>query len=124
MAFLRYGLIGLGLILAVSALFTQVYAWWIERSYPPTGQFVDVPGGRLHYREAGPANGAAQGTIVLLPGASSNLEEAMLGLGNRLAQRYRVVAFDRPGHGLSDPIAGSAAAGAAREGVLPGRGGW
>ena len=109
MAILRYGLIGLGLIVGSLALFTQVYAWWIEKTYPPTGRFVDVTGGRLHYREAGPADGG-RGTIVLLHGASSNLEEAMLGLGNRLSDHYRVVAFDRPGHGWSDRIDGSAAA--------------
>jgi pimeloyl-ACP methyl ester carboxylesterase len=109
MAILRYGLVGLGLIVGSLALFTQIYAWWIEKTYPPTGRFVDVTGGRLHYREAGPADGG-RGTIVLLHGASSNLEEAMLGLGNRLSEHYRVVAVDRPGHGWSDRIDGSAAA--------------
>ncbi|MET0743217.1 MAG: alpha/beta hydrolase [Microvirga sp.] len=109
MAILRYGLLGLGLTLSAAALFTQVYAWWIERTYPPTGRFVEVTGGRLHYREAGPADGG-RGTIVLLHGASSNLEEAMLGLGDRLSARYRVVAMDRPGHGWSDRIDGVAAA--------------
>ncbi|MBM6594929.1 alpha/beta fold hydrolase [Microvirga pudoricolor] len=110
MTILRYGALGLALLVAACALFTQIYAWWIERTYPPTGRFVTVPGGRLHYRETGPTQGQVLGTIVLLHGASSNLEEAMLGLGTHLVGRYRVIAFDRPGHGWSDRIGGDGAA--------------
>jgi pimeloyl-ACP methyl ester carboxylesterase len=118
MIFLRYVLAGLVLLLAASALFTYAYAWWIERRYPPTGRFVQVEGGRLHYAEVGPTGPKVRGTIVLLHGASSNLEEAMLGLGSRLSADYRVVAFDRPGHGWSDRIAGGDAAMPARQAAI------
>ena len=55
------------LLLASGAAFTYLYAWCIERRFPPTGRFVEVEGCRLHYREEGPE--AARGTVVLLHGA-------------------------------------------------------
>jgi pimeloyl-ACP methyl ester carboxylesterase len=73
----------------------------IEREYPPVGRFVPVPGGRLQVLELGQDN-ARNGTLVLLHGATSNLEEMTLGLGRALAARFHVVVFDRPGHGWSD----------------------
>lgn len=90
------------LLLALAgAVFTYAHAWVIERRYPPMGRFIEVEGCRLHYRDVRPEN-APRGTIVLLHGASSNLVESMLGLGAHLAWRYRVIAFDRPGHGWSE----------------------
>ena len=106
------------LLLALGAAFTFVHARWIERRYPPTGRFVEVEGCRLHYREEGPERDAARGTIVLLHGASSNLVESMLGLGARLSQRYRVIAFDRPGHGWSERKRGLGEAEPARQAAL------
>jgi pimeloyl-ACP methyl ester carboxylesterase len=105
------------LIVLAGAIFTYVYGWIIARRYPPTGQFISVDGCRLHYREAKP-EGEARGTIVLLHGASSNLVESMLGLGQHLAQRYRVLAFDRPGHGWSERKAGLSEAEPARQAAL------
>lgn len=61
-----------------------------------------IDGCRLHYLEAGPVEGRALGTVVMLHGASSNLVESMLSLGNALSAGYRVVAVDRPGHGWSE----------------------
>jgi pimeloyl-ACP methyl ester carboxylesterase len=46
---------------------------------------------------------------VLLHGASGSASDAMGELGRRLAERYRVLAFDRPGHGWSDRVAPDAA---------------
>lgn len=112
------GLLAAPFLLALAgAAFTYVYGWIIERRYPPTGRFIEVDGCRLHYREAGPEN-AARGTIVILHGASSNLVESMLGLGSHLAQRYRVIAFDRPGHGWSERKPGLSEAEPARQAAL------
>lgn len=64
------------------------------------GQFVDIEGSRLHYLDAG--NGPP---VVLLhgagPGASSrsNFHETI----PVLATRFRVLAVDLPGFGLSEP---------------------
>jgi pimeloyl-ACP methyl ester carboxylesterase len=106
------------LLLALGAAFSYLYAWTIERRFPPTGRFIEVEGGRLHYRDEGPAHGAARGTIVILHGASSNLAESMLGLGLPLSQHYRVIAFDRPGHGWSERKRGLSEAEPARQAAL------
>ena len=91
----------LALVLVLGAVFTWAHTRRVERLYPATGRFMEVEGCRLHYIERGPDGAEPLGTIVLLHGATSNLVEAMLGLGSALAPRYRVIAFDRPGHGWS-----------------------
>lgn len=81
------------------ALFTQIAAAVIERRYRPSGQFVEVDGGRLHVVELGPSTAAH--AVVLLHGASCNLEAMRLPLAGLLSARYRTVLIDRPGHGYS-----------------------
>lgn len=68
-----------------------------EAEFPPEGQFVTVDGLRLHalVRGSGP-------DLVLIHGASGNARDFSFDLMNRLATRYRVIAFDRPGLGWSD----------------------
>jgi pimeloyl-ACP methyl ester carboxylesterase len=103
----------IALVLAVGALATWLIARDVEARFPPTGRFVDVVGGRLHVIEAGPqASGPA---IVLLHGASSNAADIVHALGRRLAQRHRVIAIDRPGHGWSDRLGGAEMAQPARQ---------
>uniref|UniRef100_Q07J45 Alpha/beta hydrolase fold n=1 Tax=Rhodopseudomonas palustris (strain BisA53) TaxID=316055 RepID=Q07J45_RHOP5 len=92
-------LIGLLVTLAVLALATQAGVLIVERMYPPEGRLIEVLGGKLHVVELGPRE--AQGpAIVLIHGASANLR-SLRPLGDRLAQRHRVVLIDRPGHGWS-----------------------
>ncbi|MBM6579706.1 alpha/beta hydrolase [Microvirga sp. BT689] len=106
------------MLLTLGAAFTYLYAWLIERRFPPTGRFIDVEGCRIHYREEGPKGAPARGTIVLLHGASSNLVESMLGLGTHLSGKYRVIAIDRPGHGWSERRPGLSEAEPARQAAL------
>jgi pimeloyl-ACP methyl ester carboxylesterase len=106
MSLLSAVLLGLLLLAALGAAVTALIARRIEARFPPAGRFVAIGGGRLHYVEKGPPAGEARGTVVLIHGASSNGADAMLSLGRRLAERYRVVAIDRPGHGWSDRIGG------------------
>jgi pimeloyl-ACP methyl ester carboxylesterase len=87
----------------------------IEQKHPPAGRFVEVAGGRLHLLELGPADAPA---VVLLHGASGNLADMRVALGDRLASRYRVILVDRPGHGWSDRPGGSADATPARQAAL------
>ncbi|CAN5202666.1 alpha/beta hydrolase [soil metagenome] len=90
-----------GLIaLAVLALITQAGVAALERTYPPDGRFVDVAGARLHVVELGSAYAPGL-PIVLIHGASSNLEMMRKPLGDRLATDRRVILIDRPGHGWS-----------------------
>ena len=106
------GFVGL---LATCALFTWYYAAQIERRHPPVGSFMEVDGRRLHYVDTSPPDREPLGTVVLLHGASSNLVEIMLLLGAALQPRYRVIAFDRPGHGWSERESHPAAALPARQ---------
>lgn len=60
--------------------------------------YADTPGGQLHYREAG------EGRPLLLlhmTASSSVMYERALPL---LAERFRAIALDTPGFGLSDPL--------------------
>src|SRR4051812_44543895 len=97
--------------LVVLALLTQLGVVWLERAHPPSGKMIDVAGGRVHVVELGPAD-AAGPAIVMIHGASSNLGAMRLPLGDRLAEKHRVILIDRPGHGWStrDDLADSSPA--------------
>jgi pimeloyl-ACP methyl ester carboxylesterase len=80
-------------------LLTQAGVVLIARAHPARGRVIDVDGARLHVVDLGPAQ-AAGPPVVLLHGASSNLE-VMRPLAERLAKTRRVILIDRPGHGWS-----------------------
>ncbi len=86
-------------VLAILALATQAGVLLVQRSFPAQGRMVEVAGGALHVVDIGPRDGAAP--IVMLHGASSNLEVMRQPLGDRLARDHRVILIDRPGHGWS-----------------------
>lgn len=102
-------------IFVALALTTLVGTWLIERANPPTGKFVDVDGGRIHYVELGRPDAPA---VVLFHGASGNLNDLKVALGDRLASRYRLIFVDRPGHGWSDRPDGNADAEPSRQAEL------
>jgi pimeloyl-ACP methyl ester carboxylesterase len=83
--------------LATLALVTWTGAMLAERAHPTRGKMVEVAGATLHVVELGPSGATS---IVLLHGASSNLE-VMRPLAERLSQTHRVILLDRPGHGWS-----------------------
>lgn len=85
-------------VMAGAALYARQFTREVERRNPPVGRFVDVQRGRrLHYVAAGRGH-----PVVLLHGASSQLQDMTVSLMPCLWDRYHVVAFDRPGHGYSD----------------------
>ena len=86
--------------LAVLALITQAGVLLLQRSFPAQGRMIDVAGATLHVVELGPRD-AAGPPIVMVHGASSNLEVMRQPLGDRLAATHRVILIDRPGHGWS-----------------------
>ena len=71
----------------------------IERQHPPAGEFIEIDGLRLHYVVDGPEKAHP---IVLIHGASGNLNDFRYSLFGELAKSHRVYAFDRPGHGYSE----------------------
>jgi pimeloyl-ACP methyl ester carboxylesterase len=86
--------------LVILALVTQAGVFVLERLYPQRGKTVDITDAALNVVELGPSD-AAGPPILLLHGASSNLEAMRKPLGDLLAQRHRVILIDRPGHGWS-----------------------
>jgi pimeloyl-ACP methyl ester carboxylesterase len=84
-------------LLGFSALVNHRLAAKAERDNPPRGRFVEVGGVRLHVVEQGHGE-----PLVLLHGNGSSVEDFQSsGLIAMAASRYRVIAFDRPGHGHS-----------------------
>lgn len=94
------GLISVGVALLVLAAITRAGVLLIERSHARTGRMVEVVGGRLHIVELGDPRTASL-PVVLVHGASSNLESMRQPLGDLLARNHRVILIDRPGHGWS-----------------------
>jgi pimeloyl-ACP methyl ester carboxylesterase len=86
--------------LAVLALITQAGVLVLQRSYPVRGQAIEVAGATLNILDIGRRD-AAGPPIVMIHGASSNLEAMRQPLGDLLARRHRVILIDRPGHGWS-----------------------
>lgn len=86
--------------LAVLALATQVGVYLTQRAHPATGRMIEVAGGALHVIDIGPRDASGL-PVVMLHGASSNLEVMRQPVGDRLAGKHRVILIDRPGHGWS-----------------------
>ncbi|MEL7257701.1 MAG: alpha/beta fold hydrolase, partial [Pseudomonadota bacterium] len=72
-----------------------------EETHPPIGQFVEVDGTRVHVWVDGSGP-----DLVLIHGAGGNLRDFTFDLAGKLTNRYRVIAFDRPGLGYTDRLPG------------------
>ncbi|MGF1501177.1 MAG: alpha/beta fold hydrolase [Paracoccaceae bacterium] len=68
----------------------------VRAAFPPVGAFVEVEGLPVHYWERGDGP-----PVVLVHGAAGNLRDWTFDVGPRLAEEFRVIAFDRPGFGYS-----------------------
>jgi pimeloyl-ACP methyl ester carboxylesterase len=95
-------MISVGVVAALLglALITQAGVVVLQRAYPATGRMIDVAGAMLNIVELGPRD-AAGPPVVMIHGASSNLEAMRQPLGDLLAGHHRVILIDRPGHGWS-----------------------
>ena len=97
--------LGLGLIALVIVLLlaTALVLWRAARNearaeatWPPEGRLLQVEGQQVHAVVMG------QGPdVVLIHGTGGNTRDMTLDLAPRLASRYRVIVFDRPGMGYS-----------------------
>ena len=66
-----------------------------ELNNPPHGLFFEIDGVHLHYLDRGDGP-----VLVLLHGNGAMAQDfAISGVFDRLAERYRVIVFDRPGFG-------------------------
>jgi len=69
-----------------------------EPARRPPGRFVEADGVRVHYIARGKGR-----PVVLIHGNGTMAEDfAICGLMDRLSQRYRVIAIDRPGFGHTE----------------------
>jgi pimeloyl-ACP methyl ester carboxylesterase len=100
-------LLVVGALLVAAAVVTMLGAALIERAHPPAGRFIEIGGARQHVLDLGNAHARAGAGVplVLIHGASCNLEDMRLALGERLAARHRVILIDRPGLGWSERAA-------------------
>jgi pimeloyl-ACP methyl ester carboxylesterase len=86
--------------LVVLALITQAGVLVLQRAYPLQGRIIEVAGATLNVVDIGPRDTAGP-PVVMIHGASSNLEAMRQPLGDLLARTHRVILIDRPGHGWS-----------------------
>lgn len=100
----------LGILLCVLVLFALLSVWRAgqneaaaEAAYPPAGRFVEVDGTRVHYIDEGEGP-----VVVLIHGSGGNLNDWTFDMVGRLRDRYRVIAFDRPGLGYTDTLGNDA----------------
>jgi len=91
-------LAGSAAALGAMALYTNARTRDAEHQYPPIGRFMTVDGVRLHYVERGQGE-----PLVLIHGSGTMIQDFTIsGIVDRLAERYRVIVFDRPGYGYSE----------------------
>lgn len=94
------------IVVLLLALFAAATLWraarreaQAEAEFPPEGQLIDVGGVQVHAVVMG------QGPdLVLIHGSSGNTRDMTFSLAPRLAERYRVIVFDRPGLGYTDSL--------------------
>ncbi|WP_181706578.1 alpha/beta fold hydrolase [Chthonobacter rhizosphaerae] len=93
----------------------------LDRTLASVGAYATIDGVRLHYLDTGPGQPEARPRppVLVLHGASGNLNEPRTALGRHLAGR-RVVYVDRPGHGHSDRPSRRLAAPAAQARLMAG----
>ncbi len=89
--------------LVILALITQAGVLALQRAYPAQGRMIEVAGAALNVLDIGPRDSTAP-PIVMIHGASSNLEAMRHPLGDLLARNHRVILIDRPGHGWSTRV--------------------
>jgi pimeloyl-ACP methyl ester carboxylesterase len=91
-------LIATAIVFLAAAVLALSLARQAEEQHPSSGRFLTVNGVRLHYTDSG-GEGAP---VVLIHGNTVTFEDWQLsGVSAKAEQRYRVIAFDRPGFGYS-----------------------
>jgi len=95
-------LIVLVVTLAILALITKAGVLVLQHTFPAQGRMIEVAGASLNVLDIGPRDAAPP--VVMIHGASSNLEAMRQPLGEMLARNHRVILIDRPGHGWSTRV--------------------
>lgn len=97
------------LALLIAALGLGGLAWRItarerqaEAAFPPEGRMMQVEGHQIHVVERGQPAGTAP-DLVLIHGSNGSTRDMTFRLAPALVDRYRILIFDRPGLGYSEP---------------------
>jgi pimeloyl-ACP methyl ester carboxylesterase len=88
-------------VFCAGAVITFVGTRLIERAHRPRGRFIDIGGFAQHVVETGPRDAQDALPVVMLHGASANLEDMHLALAEQFRGRRPVIFIDRPGLGFS-----------------------
>ncbi|MDD1747282.1 MAG: alpha/beta hydrolase [Methanomassiliicoccales archaeon] len=72
-----------------------------KKRLPRACEFIEVQGTRLHYCQKGSGP-----PVVLLHGSNGSSNDFRLSIMDELSKDFRVLAFDRPGHGYSQKAPG------------------
>ncbi|WP_372571108.1 alpha/beta fold hydrolase [Ruegeria jejuensis] len=92
-------------LLGAAHLWTRAITREAETLIPMAGTRLDLPGGAIHYVEAGSHDAPS---LVLIHGLSGKLQHFTYAMMDDLARDHRVIALDRPGCGYSSPFDASA----------------
>jgi pimeloyl-ACP methyl ester carboxylesterase len=88
-------------VIAAVILFLVVISFLVlytnRRRIPPPCSFIQVYNTKLHYYEKG-----AGSPVVLIHGSNGSLQDYKLSVMDDLSKNFRIISFDRPGHGHSD----------------------
>lgn len=87
-----------GAALGASFLYVRAKTRQAESDNPPTGQFVEVDGVRLHYT----VHGDGPPLVMLHGNGVTHSDFDTSGLTEHLARQHTLYLFDRPGFGYSD----------------------
>ncbi len=101
-------------IVAGLVLFAANTARKVESAVPPSGQFIEIDGQRLHYVDTGGTGPA----VVMIHGLGGTLWNYTYALVDKLSGEFRVIAVDRPGSGYSERADGAPANLTAQAGTL------
>src|SRR6201987_3694694 len=88
-------------IFCAGTIVTYIGTLLIERAHRPRGHFIDVGGFPQHVIEMGQRDTQDALPVVMLHGASANLEDMRLALAEEFRGRRPVIFIDRPGLGFS-----------------------
>lgn len=102
-------MIGLIIFLLLGFLASRALVKRILAKHRPAGDFIQVDYAgrkvRLHYLDS-LANDSDEEqlkpTLILIHGATGNIHDFKASIYDELAEKYRVIAFDRPGLGFSE----------------------
>jgi pimeloyl-ACP methyl ester carboxylesterase len=94
-----YGLLGVGIVLAIGSLYHLAYMARVRAACPPPGKLIDIGGYRLHVLAEGRATTLP--TVVWIPGAHAG-GLALHHLHRALREETRSILIDRAGTGWSD----------------------